>query len=213
VLCQLSYTRVPPGDWTRTSDNPLTRRRTPHLRTGHGLCRDSSRDQSGDRGSPANWAIQADPCGSPYEDSNLEVPVHLRTGRCDSVVNPSRDRVGGGVLIIPQMKEPPASAPGRAQTLGSRYRIAVPRCHQFGTPVWCCQIVSATLVDMNAARRTLFVSVNLTPDARDELRRATLDLTTPVGRRLSMSDALAAVIRVAMRHREELITELTADRS
>ena len=57
------------------------------------------------------------------------------------------------------------------------------------------------------------MSVNLTPDARDELRRATLDLTTPVGRRLSMSDALAAVIRVAMRHREELITELTADRS
>ena len=65
---------------------------------------------------------------------------------------------------------------------------------------------------MNAARRTLFVSVNLTPDARDELRRATLDLTTPVGRRLSMSDVLIGAIRVAMRHRDELISVLTPER-
>ena len=79
--------------------------------------------------------------------------------------------------------------------------------------VWCCQLVSATVVDMNAARRTLFVSVNLTPDARDELRRATLDLTTPVGRRLSMSDVLIGVIRVAMRHRVELVSALAEDDS
>ena len=56
------------------------------------------------------------------------------------------------------------------------------------------------------------MSVNLTPDARDELRRATLDLTTPVGRRLSMSDVLIGAIRVAMRHRDELISVLTPER-
>lgn len=77
-------------------------------------------------------------------------------------------------------------------------------------PVWCCQLVSATVSDMSAARRTPFVSVNLTPDARDGLRQATLDLTTPVGRRLSMSDVLIAIIRVAMRHRDELISALTS---
>jgi hypothetical protein len=66
------------------------------------------------------------------------------------------------------------------------------------------------MVDMATTRRTLFVSVNLTPDARDELRRATLDLTTPTGRRLSMSDVLIGVIRIAMRHREELVSALTS---
>jgi hypothetical protein len=65
---------------------------------------------------------------------------------------------------------------------------------------------------MNAARRTLFVSVNLTPDARDELRRATLELTTPAGRRLSMSDVLIEAIRVSMRHRGELISALASER-
>jgi len=64
---------------------------------------------------------------------------------------------------------------------------------------------------MNVVRRTLFVSVNLTPDARDELRRATLELTTPVGRRLSMSDVLIGVIRVAMRHRDEVVPELASE--
>ena len=56
------------------------------------------------------------------------------------------------------------------------------------------------------------MSVNLTPDARDELRRATLELTTPAGRRLSMSDVLIGVIHVAMRHRDELIAGLTPGR-
>ena len=56
------------------------------------------------------------------------------------------------------------------------------------------------------------MSVNLTPEARDELRRATLELTTPVGRRLSMSDVLIGVIHVAMRHRDELVPELAPGR-
>lgn len=58
-------------------------------------------------------------------------------------------------------------------------------------------------------RKTEFVSVNLTPKARDELRRAVLDLTTPVGRRLSMSDVLIQAVRVAMKHQPELIAALT----
>lgn len=58
-------------------------------------------------------------------------------------------------------------------------------------------------------RRTVFVSVNLTEAARDALRRATLDLTTPARRRLSMSDALTAALRVATRHPEELLAALT----
>lgn len=65
---------------------------------------------------------------------------------------------------------------------------------------------------MNAARRTLFVAVNLTSAARDELRRVTLEMTTPVGRRLSMSDALIGAIRVAMRHRNELIAEIMSEK-
>lgn len=65
---------------------------------------------------------------------------------------------------------------------------------------------------MATTRRTPFVSVNLTPSARDELRHATLDLTTPTGRRLSMSDVLIEAIRVAMRHQEELISALVSAR-
>lgn len=55
----------------------------------------------------------------------------------------------------------------------------------------------------------MFVSVNLTDTARDELRRAVLDLTTPAGRRLSMSDVLIHAVRVAMQHKPELIAALT----
>ena len=57
-------------------------------------------------------------------------------------------------------------------------------------------------------RKTIFVSVNLTAEARDELRQVTLDLTTPAGKRLSMSDALIAALRVAANHQDELVNEL-----
>ena len=57
------------------------------------------------------------------------------------------------------------------------------------------------------------MSVNLTPDARDELRQATLDLTTPAGRRLSMSDVLIGVVRIAMQHRDELLAVLAEART
>lgn len=61
---------------------------------------------------------------------------------------------------------------------------------------------------MSAKRKTPFVSVNLTEAARDELRHVTLELTTPAGRRVSMSDVLTAALRVAMEHRGEVLSKL-----
>lgn len=60
-------------------------------------------------------------------------------------------------------------------------------------------------------RKTVFVSVNLTGPARDELRAATLDLTSPVGRRISMSDVLIQALRVANRHRDEFVNALRGE--
>jgi hypothetical protein len=61
---------------------------------------------------------------------------------------------------------------------------------------------------MSAARKTPFVSVNLTEAARDELRRVTLELTTPAGRRVPMSDALIAALQVGMEHQEDIVRKL-----
>lgn len=60
------------------------------------------------------------------------------------------------------------------------------------------------------ARRTAFVSVNLTSAARDDLRQATIDLTSAAGTRLSMSELLVVALRVARAHPEELVHALTA---
>lgn len=140
----------------------------------------------------------------------MKYPHACAPGRFFSC-EPPRGQVGSGVFFIPQMKEPPASAPGR-QRFGSRYRSTAPIAISLADRVWRCQVLSDTVLDMNAARRTLFVAVNLTSAARDELRRVTLEMTTPVGRRLSMSDALIGAIRVAMRHRNELIAEIMSEK-
>lgn len=65
--------------------------------------------------------------------------------------------------------------------------------------------------EMSATRKTPFVSVNLTEPARDELRAATLTLTTPAGRRVSMSDVLIAALHVALNHQDEVISELRGE--
>ncbi len=65
---------------------------------------------------------------------------------------------------------------------------------------------------MQPQRKTAFISVNLTQAARDELRRATLDLTTPAERRLSMSDVLLAALRVSAAHADELLGQLKTER-
>lgn len=57
-------------------------------------------------------------------------------------------------------------------------------------------------------RKTPYVSVNLTKPARDTLRQTTLDLTTPAGRRISMSDTLIAGLQIANTHRNELLAAL-----
>ena len=49
-----------------------------------------------------------------------------------------------------------------------------------------------------------FVSVNLTPAARDALRLLTARLTVDLGRRISMGDAVMALHVVAQRHPDEI---------
>jgi len=64
---------------------------------------------------------------------------------------------------------------------------------------------------MSESRKTAFVSVHLTPAARDELRAAALALTSPVGRRVSMSDVVLAAVHIAREHEREW-TRLLADK-
>lgn len=56
-----------------------------------------------------------------------------------------------------------------------------------------------------------YVTVSLTPAARDALRTLTLELVTPTGRRLPMSEVLAALVEVGRRHQAELLDALRAD--
>lgn len=56
-----------------------------------------------------------------------------------------------------------------------------------------------------------FVSVNLTEQARDELRAAVPALTTAVGQRISMSDVLIQSLRTARQHEAELIAALRGE--
>lgn len=57
-------------------------------------------------------------------------------------------------------------------------------------------------------RKTPFVTVQLTVPTRDAARLAALNLSAEVARRLSMSDAIAASLAVADRHRAEVVAEL-----
>lgn len=58
----------------------------------------------------------------------------------------------------------------------------------------------------------MYVSVSLAPEARDALRDAALNLTTPAGRRLTLSEVLLALIHVGETRRDEVLTVL-ADRA
>ena len=53
-----------------------------------------------------------------------------------------------------------------------------------------------------------YTAVSLTPTARDALRRAALAMTSPVGRRVTISEVLLAWEAVAERHREEVLLEV-----
>ena len=57
-----------------------------------------------------------------------------------------------------------------------------------------------------------YISVGLTPTARDTLRDLTLDLTTPVARRVTMSEVLLALATVGARHRDEVLAVLRQTR-
>lgn len=51
---------------------------------------------------------------------------------------------------------------------------------------------------------TRFVSVNLTPAARDRLRVASLRISMEIGRKVSMADALVILADVAEAHPDEI---------
>lgn len=56
--------------------------------------------------------------------------------------------------------------------------------------------------------RTRFVSVHLRAHTHVDIQSAAVAMTTPVGRRVTLSDLVSAAIAVAMRHRDELLAEL-----
>jgi hypothetical protein len=58
---------------------------------------------------------------------------------------------------------------------------------------------------------TQYVTVQVTPDAREALRRWQLQLAAAAGRRLSLGDALRAACTVAEAHTAEAVEALAAD--
>ena len=58
------------------------------------------------------------------------------------------------------------------------------------------------------SRKTQFVSVNLTTQARDKLQRSALDLSAKVGRRLSMSAIVLAAMEIAEQDPDRFMTAL-----
>lgn len=58
----------------------------------------------------------------------------------------------------------------------------------------------------------MYVSVGLTVAARDALRASTLAATTPVGRKLAMSEVLLAALAVADAHPDELLERIQVSR-
>lgn len=57
-------------------------------------------------------------------------------------------------------------------------------------------------------RRTEFVSVGLTPAARDELRSAAVELTSPARRRLTLSEVVIAATRMARENPDAFVEAL-----
>jgi hypothetical protein len=69
-----------------------------------------------------------------------------------------------------------------------------------------------SLVTGSKKRKTTFVSVNLTPAARDKLRQAAVQMTSAAGYHLSMSDVAIAACDTAMRHGDDLLAALSDGR-
>lgn len=61
---------------------------------------------------------------------------------------------------------------------------------------------------MASERKTPYSNVNLTTPTRDQLKQLTIDLTSPVGRRLTMSEVLAALFHLGEQRRDQLIAHL-----
>jgi len=56
-----------------------------------------------------------------------------------------------------------------------------------------------------------FVSVNMTPPARDAVQRMAVLVSAQVGRRTPMSPALLAALEVAERHMDEVAEQLASN--
>lgn len=56
-----------------------------------------------------------------------------------------------------------------------------------------------------------FVSVNMTPPARDAVQRMAVLVSAQVTRRVPMSPALTAALQVAERHMDEVAAQLAAN--
>lgn len=60
-------------------------------------------------------------------------------------------------------------------------------------------------------RITTFVTVHVTEAAREALRQAVIDLTSPVGRKVTHSDLVLGALDVARKHPEELCARLRGE--
>lgn len=59
--------------------------------------------------------------------------------------------------------------------------------------------------------RSRYVSISVTPEARDVLHRAITELTTPSGRRLAVSEVLIETVNAALAHgKPEVVAALKA---
>ena len=59
-----------------------------------------------------------------------------------------------------------------------------------------------------AIRKTPYVSIQLREETLELLRKTAIDLTTPTGRRVTLSEVVTHAIEVSLRHKTELVESL-----
>lgn len=57
-----------------------------------------------------------------------------------------------------------------------------------------------------------FTSIHVSPDVRDKLRRAVIDVTTPAGRRVSSSDVLNVALDLIREEWDDVVGRLRGER-
>lgn len=75
-----------------------------------------------------------------------------------------------------------------------------------------CDEHRVTLADMPPApRKTSYVTLNISEEAREAVRQATLEWTSPTGRRLTLSEAIVSGMKTARAHGDEVVADLLAE--